>query len=111
MEKDKKKKESKDMEAVLIQQEDAVLKIAMHFFAEELLPYFHIHGKVVGFAPTELVHMELKKFYEDMNLVMEDGTWKHFEFQSTDGGIHDLKRFRVYEAIASSDYTSISKCG
>lgn len=56
---------------------------------------------MVGFAPTESVHMELKKFHEDMNLVMEDGTWKHFEFQSTDGGIPDLKRFRVYEAMTS----------
>lgn len=28
-------------------------------------------------------------------------SWKHFEFQSTDGGIPDLKRFRVYEAMAS----------
>ena len=32
---------------------------------------------------------------------MEDGTWKHFEFQSTDGGIEDLKRFRSYESVAS----------
>ena len=32
---------------------------------------------------------------------MEDGTWKHLEFQSTDKGIQDLKRFRVYEALTS----------
>lgn len=32
---------------------------------------------------------------------MEDGTWKHFEFQSTDEGIPGLKRFRSYESITS----------
>jgi len=32
---------------------------------------------------------------------MEDGSWKHFEFQSTDGGETDLKRIRMYEATAS----------
>ena len=32
---------------------------------------------------------------------MDDGTWKHFEFQSTNEGILGLKRFRTYEAITS----------
>ena len=43
------------------QHEDAVLKASMQFFAEELLPYLGIEGKVVSFAPTELVHLELQK--------------------------------------------------
>ena len=34
------------------QHEDAVLKTSMQFFADELLPYFNIKGKVVSFAPT-----------------------------------------------------------
>lgn len=83
------------------QYEDAILKTSMQFFAEELLPYLGIHGKVVSFAPTELVHLELKKLAQDFNLVMEDGSWKHFEFQSTYHGLEDLKRFRTYEAMAS----------
>lgn len=86
------------------QQEDAVLKTTIHFFAEEMLPYFNIQGKVKGIAPTELVYLELKKLYQDFNLEMEDGTWKHFEFQSTNGGMADLKRFRAYEAVASHQY-------
>lgn len=87
-----------------VQHEDAALKTTMHFFADVLLPYFHIEGTVVGFAPTELVHLDLKKLFQDFNLVMEDGSWKHFEFQSTNGGVIDLKRFRVYEATASYQY-------
>lgn len=86
------------------QHEDAVLKTSMQFFADELLPYFGIQGKVVSFAPTELVHLELQKLFQDFNLVMEDGTWKHFEFQSTNEGLDGLKRFRAYEALTSYQY-------
>lgn len=83
------------------QYEDAALKITMQYFAEEILPYLGIEGKVVGFAPTELVHLEIKKLFQDFNLEMEDGGWKHFEFQSKDEGIPGLKRFRLYESMAS----------
>lgn len=83
------------------QHEDAALKTNMQFFAEELLPFFGISGKVVGYAPTELVHLDLQKLSQDFNLVMEDGSWKHFEFQSTNEGLAGLKRFRSYEALAS----------
>ena len=83
------------------QHEDGVLKTATKFFAEEMLAYFNIEGKVIGFAPTEEVILELHKMFQDFNLVMEDGSWKHFEFQSTDGGETDLKRIRMYEATAS----------
>lgn len=86
------------------QHEDAVMKTMMNFFADELLPYLKIEGKAVAVAPTELVHIELKKLYQDFNLVMEDGTWKHFEFQSRDEGVRGLKRFRVYEAMTSYQY-------
>ena len=83
------------------QQEDAALKVMMQFFADEMLPFLGIQGKAVSAAPTESIYLELKKLYEDFNLVMEDGSWKHFEFQSTDKGVNDLKRFRSYEAVAS----------
>ena len=83
--------------------EDSVMKTMVRFFADELLPYLGIKGKVKMIAPTEEIHMEIKRLYEDMNLIMDDGTWKHFEFQSTNGGITDLKRFRVYEALTSQE--------
>ena len=54
------------------QHEDAALKTSMQFFAEELLPLFGITQKAVGIAPTELVHLDLKKLYQDFNVVMED---------------------------------------
>jgi predicted transposase YdaD len=86
------------------QPEDASMKTLMTFFAEEVLPFFKIEGQVAGYAPTELVHLELDKFLEDFTLQMTDGSWKHFEFQSTNEGLAGLKRFRVYESLASYQY-------
>lgn len=57
------------------------MKTVMQFFAEELLPYFGIEGKAIRIAPTELIHLEVKKLFEDFNLEMEDGSWIHFVFR------------------------------
>ena len=95
-----KEKKSPDV-SIITQHEDAALKVMMQFFADEILPFLGIENKVVSAVPTESIYLELKKQYQDFNFVMEDGTWKHFEFQSTDGGIEDLKRFRSFESVAS----------
>ena len=104
MEKNNKNSKSEYQPSGIQQHEDAVLKTSMQFFADELLPYLNIKGKVVSFAPTELVHLELQKLFQDFNFIMEDGTWKHFEFQSTNEGLKGLKRFRAYEALTSYQY-------
>ena len=52
--------------------EDSVMKTMVRFFADEMLPYLGIKGKVKMIAPTEEIHMEIKRLYEDMNLIMED---------------------------------------
>lgn len=88
----------------LSQVEDAVMKTAIQYFGDELLTFLGIEGTTAYIAPTEQVHLDLKKQYQDFNLVMEDGSWKHFEFQSTNEGISGLKRFRTYEAVASQQY-------
>ena len=107
MEKKNKETISEHPSSGIVQHEDAVLKTSMQFFADEILPYFNIEGKVISFAPTELVHLELQKLFQDFNFVMEDGTWKHFEFQSTNEGLKGLKRFRAYESISSYQYNVI----
>lgn len=56
---------------------------------------------MVSFAPTELVHLELQKLFQDFNFIMDDGSWKYFEFQSKNEGLEGLKRFHVYEAMIS----------
>lgn len=40
------------------QHEDAVLKTSMQFFADEILPYLGIQGKVISFAPTKGKNIE-----------------------------------------------------
>ncbi len=84
--------------------EDKAMKTAVSFFARELLPMAGVKQKVRGIAPTESIHLELKKFYEDLNLIMEDDSCGHLEFQSRDGGIEDMRRFRLYESIISYQF-------
>ena len=58
------KKQKKDLANVgsqNTQQEDAAMKTLALFFAEELFPLVNIKGKVKRVAPTEIVHLELKK--------------------------------------------------
>ena len=81
--------------------EDAALKMGMQYFAEDLLPYLGIEGKVQRIAPTEAITLNIYRGMADFNEVMKEGDWKHFEFQSTNGGLEDLKRFRAYEAVLS----------
>lgn len=104
MEKEKKVPVSVEKSSDAKDHEDAVLKISAQYFADVVLPYLGISGKVVSFGPTELVHLELKKLFQDFNFVMDDGRWIHFEFQSTNEGLEGLKRFRVYEAMTSYQY-------
>ena len=42
------------------QHEAAALKVMMQFFADEILPFLGISGKVVSIAPTESIYLELK---------------------------------------------------
>lgn len=84
--------------------EDRVFKSASLFFGQELLPQLGIEGKILRIAPTEQTHLEIKDFNQDFNFEMDDGTWKHFEFESDKITDHDLSRFREYEATASYCY-------
>lgn len=84
--------------------EDRALKAAAQFMGQELLPLLGVEGRVRRIAPTEQVHLEVKDFMEDFNYEMEDGTWRHLEFESDSITKEDLRRFRAYEAITSYYY-------
>lgn len=81
--------------------EDLIMKRAMDLFAEEGLKFFGIGKKVKELGPTELVVLETKNMFMDYTFLMEDDTFIHFEFQTTNKGIKDLRRFRAYEALLS----------
>ncbi|MET7040577.1 hypothetical protein WBZ18_00385 [Clostridium botulinum] len=81
--------------------EDLIMKRAMDLFAEEGLKFFGINRKVKELGPTELVVLETKNMFMDYTFLMEDDTFIHFEFQTTNKGKTDLRRFRAYEALLS----------
>ncbi|MCY6354987.1 DUF4351 domain-containing protein [Clostridium sp. ZS2-4] len=81
--------------------EDLIMKRAMDLFAEEGLKFFGINKKVKELGPTELVVLETKNMFMDYTFLMEDDTFIHFEFQTTNKGKVDLRRFRAYEALLS----------
>ncbi|MCD7883057.1 MAG: hypothetical protein LUI87_05030 [Lachnospiraceae bacterium] len=92
---------SKNSSDVVNMTEDAVMKVMMEFFSEEMLPVFGITKKATTFVSTEETRIELKKSYQDFNFLMEDDSIAHFEFQTTNEGIIGLRRFRAYEANLS----------
>lgn len=79
--------------------EDMIMKRAMDIFAEDGLKFFGIHKKVKDTGSTEIVVLEMKNMLMDYTFLMEDDTYIHFEFQTTDKGILDLRRFRTYESL------------
>lgn len=81
--------------------EDLIMKRAMDIFAEDGLKFFGINKKVKELGPTELVVLETKNMYMDYTFFMEDDTYIHFEFQTANKNISDLRRFRAYEALLS----------
>ena len=86
------------------QVEDEIMKTGAQFFGEELLKWLGVKEPVKGIAPTELVHLETRKMYQDFNYEMENGWWYHIEFESDPLTKADLRRFREYEAATSRIY-------
>jgi predicted transposase/invertase (TIGR01784 family) len=84
-----------------IHYEDIIMKRAMDIFAESGLKFFGIYKKVKEVAPTELVTLDIHKNYMDYTFLMEDDTYIHFEFQTTNKNTADMRRFRMYEAHLS----------
>ena len=84
--------------------EDIAQKATAVFFGRDVLPHYGLSGKIISIAPTELQDIQVNNLYQDYNYVMEDGSWKHLEFESSDITLKDLKRFRAYEALASYQY-------
>ena len=86
------------------QLEDKVMKTAAQFFGKDLLPYVGIKGRIACVAPTEHVHLEMRRLEEDFNFIMKDGSWRHLEFESDEIVLEDMRRFRCYEAVLSYNY-------
>ena len=84
-----------------IKHEDLIMKKAMDVFSQEGLKFFGIDKKVKDSSSTEIVVLEAKNLHMDYTFLMEDDTYIHVEFQTTDKGKDDLRRFRAYESLLS----------
>ena len=84
-----------------LKHEDLIMKKAMDVFAEEGLKFFGINQKVKDSSSTEIVVLEALNLHMDYTFLMEDDSYIHFEFQTTNKGKSDLRRFRVYESVLS----------
>ena len=110
MERTKEQVESKEKNpnvSKISKHEDMALKITAMFFRDELMPYLNIEGTVKEILSTESLSVDVVRSFEDFNFLMEDGSIKHFEFQSSNHGKEDLKRFRMYEAILSHQHKKV----
>ncbi|MHC6179304.1 DUF4351 domain-containing protein [Clostridium sp. JNZ X4-2] len=77
--------------------EDAVLKRAMEIFQQSAVSFFNIGTRIIAPAETEIKNIEIKTGYMDYLFYTEDGSYLHFEFQTTDKK-DDIKRFLYYDA-------------
>ena len=79
-------------------------RVKIHSAESEGYSTLGVKKPVKGIAPTELVHLETRKMYQDFNYEMENGWWYHIEFESDPLTKADLRRFRKYEAATSRTY-------
>ncbi|OON97827.1 MAG: hypothetical protein ATN36_02635 [Epulopiscium sp. Nele67-Bin005] len=77
--------------------EDLIMKRAMQVFAKYAPAYFGYGGKVKEIGFTEDLSLILKDMRMDYVFLMDNDTYCHFEFQTTDKGIEDLIRFNAYD--------------
>lgn len=81
--------------------EDMIMKRVMESFAQSGLRFLGITDEIVQPAETEMVLLEMQDLLMDYTFLLSDGSYLHLEFQSTDKGETDLRRFRKYEALLS----------
>lgn len=77
--------------------EDSVLKKAMEIFKQSAVDFFGINTKIIASAETEIKDIKINTNYVDYLFHTEDGSYLHFEFQTTDKK-EDIKRFLFYDA-------------
>ena len=81
--------------------EDAILKMGFDYFRDTILKILGINYDFVESGITELVELTIHSLYMDFTFLTTGGFYIHIEFQTTDSGKKDLRRFRAYESVLS----------
>lgn len=83
--------------------EDAIMKMGFRYFRDTILKLLGIDYTYVDIGPTELVELTIHSLYMDFTFLTTSGQYVHAEFQTTNGGEKDLRRFHAYEAVLSHE--------
>lgn len=81
--------------------EDAVMKMGFEYFRDTILKMLGIDYEFEDISPTELVELTIHSLYMDFTFLTKDGVYVHIEFQTTNRGEKDLRRFQAYDAVYS----------
>ena len=81
--------------------EDAILKMGFEYFRDTILKTLGIDYDFVESGITELVELTIHSLYMDFTFLTTGGFYIHIEFQTTDSGKKDLRRFHAYESVLS----------
>jgi hypothetical protein len=74
------------------------MKSIMELFKGDAVKFFGINKRIISAARTEFLHIQIQKNIDDWVLEADDGSYVHFEFQSTYNK-DDLARFMVSDAM------------
>ena len=83
--------------------EDAIMKMGFRYFRDTILKLLGIDYTYVDIGPTEHVELTIHSLYMDFTFLTTSGQYVHAEFQTTNGGEKDLRRFHAYEAVLSHE--------
>ena len=81
--------------------EDAIMKMGFDYFRDTILKSLGIDYEFVNLGPTELIELTIHSLYMDFTFLTKEGFYIHIEFQTTDKGEEDLRRFLAYDAVYS----------
>lgn len=95
------KEERKNLMAS-IKHEDAIMKMGFDYFRDTILKTLGIDYHFVEPGVTELVELIIHSLYMDLTFLTTEDFYIHIEFQTTDKGEPDLRRFHAYEAVYSN---------
>mgnify|MGYP000656478199 CR=1 FL=1 len=79
--------------------EDAIMKMGFRYFRDQILKMLGIDYDYVDIGPTELVELTIHSMFMDFTFLTTEDFYIHVEFQTTDSGKDDLRRFHAYEAV------------
>lgn len=81
--------------------EDAIMKMGFDYFRDTILKSLGIDYEFLNLGPTELIELTIHSLYMDFTFLTKEGFYIHIEFQTTDKGENDLRRFLAYDAVYS----------